>query len=54
MVDIIKDRKSPMWIITQTDSEGYHRQLSLSREDMDELVRLWTETYTIDKKQYPL
>lgn len=41
MVDIKKDRKSDMWTITRTDSEGYHRQLAVSEEEMDELVRLW-------------
>lgn len=44
MVDIKKDRKSPMWIVTKTDSEGFHRQLMLTEADMNELVRLWVET----------
>ena len=44
MVDIKKDRKSPMWIVTKTDSEGFHRQLMLTEADMDELVRLWVGT----------
>ena len=43
MVDISKDRKSPMWTITRTDSEGFHRQLALTESEMDELVRLWSE-----------
>lgn len=41
MVSLSKDRKSPLWIITVTDSEGFHRQVNVSEDDMDELVRLW-------------
>ena len=44
MVDIKFDKKSKStWIITRTDSEGFHRQLALSEGEMDELVRLWSE-----------
>ncbi len=41
MIDIKKDTKSLTWIITKTDSEGFHHQLNVTREEMDELVRLW-------------
>lgn len=41
MIQIAKDKKSPMWTITTTDREGYHRQLPVSTEDMNELVRIW-------------
>lgn len=43
MIDIRKDKKSSLWIITTRDSEGYHRQLAVTEKDMDELVKLWTE-----------
>ena len=42
MVDIKKDRKSDMWIITRTDGEGFHHQLAVSESQMNEIVRLWT------------
>lgn len=44
MVDIRPDRKGRTWIITHTDAEGFHRQINLTEEEMDELTRLWTET----------
>ena len=44
MVTLKRDRKaSHMWLITTTDSEGFHRQLPISNDDMRELVRLWIE-----------
>jgi hypothetical protein len=42
-VDLKKDGKSDMWIVTRTDSEGFHRQVTLTR---DELLELY---YTILK-----
>ena len=32
-----------IWLITVTDSEGFHRQLAITYDDMRELVRLWIE-----------
>ena len=44
MVELKKDRKaSRMWLITTTDSEGFHRQLPITFDDMRELVRLWID-----------
>ena len=43
MIELKKDKKSPTWIITTTDSDGFHRQINLSASDLDELVRLWNE-----------
>lgn len=44
MVELTRDRKaSRMWLITLTDSEGFHRQLPITFDDMRELVRLWIE-----------
>lgn len=42
MVTIKRDKKAQdIWLITTTDSEGYHRQLPITFDDMRELVRLW-------------
>ena len=42
MVDMKQDRKAhDIWLITTTDSEGYHRQLPITFDDMRELVRQW-------------
>jgi len=42
MVELKRDRKANrIWLITTTDSEGFHRQLPISHDDMRELVRLW-------------
>ena len=43
MVDIKRDKKSGLWTITRTDIEGFHRQLSLTESEMDELVLLWSK-----------
>jgi len=32
-----------MWIITTEDSEGYHRQLNVSDDDIRILVNIYTE-----------
>ena len=38
MVELTRDRKARhMWLITTTDSEGFHRQLPISHDDMREL-----------------
>ena len=44
MVELNRDRKaSRMWLITVTDSEGFHRQLAISYDDMTDLMRQWIE-----------
>ena len=43
MVELKKDKKSDMWIITSIDSEGFHRQLPISHDDMTDLMRQWME-----------
>ena len=41
-VTLKRDHKAKdCWLITTTDSEGFHRQLPITFEDMRELVRLW-------------
>ena len=43
-VTLKRDRKAnDCWMITTTDSEGFHRQLPITFDDMRELVRLWIE-----------
>ena len=44
MVTLTNDHKAhKVWIITTTDSEGYHRQLPISHDDMTDLMRQWME-----------
>ena len=44
MVELKQDRKANrIWLITVTDSEGFHRQLPITFDDMRELVRLWID-----------
>ena len=44
MVELKQDRKArQMWLITTTDSEGSHRQLPISHDDMTDLMRQWIE-----------
>ena len=43
-VTLKRDRKAKdCWLITTTDSEGFHRQMPITFDDMRELVRLWIE-----------
>ena len=42
MISLSKDKKSPTWTLTRTDSEGYHRQLNLTADELDEIVAIWT------------
>ena len=43
-ITLKRDRKpKDIWLITTTDSEGFHRQLPITIDDMRELVRLWIE-----------
>ena len=44
MVELKNDRKTRrMWLIAVTDSDGFHRQLSISHDDMTDLMRQWME-----------
>lgn len=44
MVELKIDRKArQMWLITTTDSEGFHRQLPITHDDMTDLMRQWIE-----------
>ena len=44
MVELMRDRKAiRTWLITVTDSEGFHRQLPISYDDMTDLMRQWIE-----------
>lgn len=49
-IDITKDRKSSTWIITKTDSEGFHHQLNLTTQEMDELTDKWREIKTYEDR----
>ena len=43
-VTLKRDRTAKdCWLITTTDSEGFHRQLPITFDDMRELVRLWID-----------
>lgn len=40
MIEITKDKKSGMYIITRTDSEGFHKQMTLTKEEIITLKEL--------------
>ena len=44
MIEISKDKKSSSLIITRTDGEGFHRQLTLTQEESYELYSLLYKT----------
>ena len=35
MVEITKDKKGKTWIVTTTDSEGFHRQINMTKDELD-------------------
>ena len=37
MVELTRDKKSPTWILTKTDNEGFHRQVNLTKDELTEL-----------------
>jgi hypothetical protein len=39
MVSIKKDSKSPTWIITKTDKEGYHTQINVTADEIVDLAK---------------
>ena len=44
MVTLKRDKKARnCWLITTTDSEGFHRQLAITFDDMREVVRQWID-----------
>jgi len=43
MIEIKKDRKSDTWIITTEDGQGFHRQINVTRDDMEQLIKQWEE-----------
>lgn len=44
MIELTRDRKARnLWLITTTDREGFHRQLPISQDDMNDLMRQWKE-----------
>ena len=43
-VTLKRDKKAhDIWLVTVTDSEGFHRQLAITYDDMRELVRQWID-----------
>ena len=43
-VELNKVGKSDMWIVTRTDSEGFHRQVTLTRDELLELYYIILKT----------
>lgn len=42
MIDVKRDNKSEdNWIVTKTDSEGFHCQLNLTLDEMNQIVNYW-------------
>lgn len=41
MIEIKQDKKSPTWVVTKTDSEGFHHQITMTRDELDQLTLQW-------------
>ena len=40
MIEINKDSKSETWILTKTDSEGFHHQIHVTEEELNEIAEV--------------
>lgn len=47
MVELTKDNKSNTWLITTTDAEGFHKQINLTDDDMQEVIATWMIVHDI-------
>lgn len=48
MVELVKDKKSPTYVLTKTDNEGFHRQLNLTVDDLIHLRMLIRQIFLSD------
>ena len=48
MIDIKRDSKSDTFILTKTDSDGFHRQINLTYEEIDTLMELLSIRIYVD------
>lgn len=39
MINIKKDKKSDCFILTQTDKEGFHRQMTLTWDELQQIAK---------------
>ena len=39
MIEVKKDKKSPTYIITRTDDEGFHKQMNVTKKELIDLIR---------------
>ena len=44
MIELSQDKKSSSYIITTTDSEGFHRQITVAKDDAYTLYSLLYKT----------
>ena len=52
MIEISKDNKSGMFIITRTDSEGFHKQINISAEELRDIIG--NAPYLLDRTLCPV
>lgn len=50
MIEITKDKKSSTWILTKTDSEGYHRQMNLTDSEIEQITIILSKN-AMEKKR---
>ena len=50
-IEINKDKNSrQVWVVTKTNSEGFHQQIALTEDELDILVRLWQKEKNIETR----
>lgn len=43
MIELHKDKKSSTWILTKIDNEGFHHQVNLTTEELNDFVKMWIQ-----------
>lgn len=41
MIDLKKDGKGNSYLLTQTDNEGYHKQINLTSDELNDICKIW-------------
>lgn len=49
MIELTKDKKGVTWIVTKTDNQGFHHQMNLTKDELDDLTRQWLNANAVPK-----
>lgn len=41
MIELKKDKKGGTYLLTQTDKEGFHKQMNFTEEELNDICKIW-------------